>query len=180
MNLTWDAARAGGLVAWGLSTASVAWGLALSTRLLRRRPWPAWLLDLHRFLGGLAVIFTLLHVGALLVDHVVGFEVADVLVPFASTWHPVAVAWGVIAFYLLLAVELTSLARRWVGRTWWRRIHLLSFGVFALGTIHAVSAGTDTTSAIAVAGIAGASLPVALLLGRRFGPPQPVRTPTPP
>src|SRR6478736_4948989 len=62
MNLTWDVARAGGLVAWGLATASVMWGLVLSTRLMRKRPWPAWFLDLHRLLGGLAVIFTVIHV----------------------------------------------------------------------------------------------------------------------
>ena len=56
--LFWFTARASGIVAWGLAAASVVWGLALSTRLLGRRPRPGWLLDLHRFLGGLALSFT--------------------------------------------------------------------------------------------------------------------------
>ena len=30
-----------------------------------------------------------------------GSSVPSVLVPFAANWHPVAVAWGVIALYLL-------------------------------------------------------------------------------
>lgn len=177
MSLTWEAARAGGLVAWGLSTASVTWGLALSTRLLRRRPWPSWLLDLHRFLGALAVVFTLVHVLAVLVDGATDFGVADILVPFSASWHPVAVAWGIVAFYLLLAVELTSLARRWIGRTWWRRVHLASFGVFGLGTIHALTAGTDTTSRLVFAAIVAGSMPLLALAALRLdGLAQPSRS----
>jgi hypothetical protein len=48
--LWWYVARSGGLVAWATCTASIAWGLALSTRIVRKRGLPAWLLDLHRFL----------------------------------------------------------------------------------------------------------------------------------
>ena len=52
--LWWYVARAGGIVAWALLTASVLWGLILSTKLRPPRVRPAWTLDLHRFLGGLA------------------------------------------------------------------------------------------------------------------------------
>ena len=54
----WYVARATGIVGWALLFAAVAGGLVLSTRLARRRPTPAWLSDLHRFLGGAAVAFT--------------------------------------------------------------------------------------------------------------------------
>jgi hypothetical protein len=67
-------------------------------------------------------------------------------VPFTSTWHPIAVAWGIASFYLLLAIELTSLARRWVSRRLWRRVHFASFALFVVSTIHVLSAGTDTGS----------------------------------
>jgi DMSO/TMAO reductase YedYZ heme-binding membrane subunit len=169
MNLPWDVARAGGLVAWSLATASVVWGLALSTRLARRRPWPAWLLDLHRFLGALAVIFTVVHVGAIYVDSYTHFGLADVLVPFATTWHPTAVAWGIVAFYIMLAVELTSLVRSRIGRTWWRRIHFLSFALFVFATVHAVMAGTDTKTDLVLGAIVLLSLPVAALAAIRIG-----------
>lgn len=177
MNLTWDIARSGGLVAWGLATASVVWGLVLSTRLTRRRPWPAWFLDLHRLLGGLAVIFTVIHVAAIYLDTYTHFGLAGVFVPFATTWHPTAVAWGIVAFYLLLAVELTSLARSRIGRTWWRRVHFASFALFAFATIHAVSAGTDTTSMLVLGAIVLCSLPVAALTAIRLnGRTRPVVT----
>jgi DMSO/TMAO reductase YedYZ heme-binding membrane subunit len=184
MNLAWDVARAGGLVAWGLATASVVWGLALSTRLARRRPWPAWLLDMHRLLGALAVIFTVVHVGAVLLDSYTNFGIADVLVPFAASWHPTAVAWGIVAFYLLMAVEATSLARGRIGKRWWRRAHYGSFALFISATVHAVTAGTDTKTDLVLAAIVLLSLPVAALTAIRIGTPAPTprttRAPQPP
>ena len=160
--LLWYSARAAGIVAWALAAASVVWGLALSTRAMGRKPRPAWLFDLHRFLGGTALIFTGIHVASLLLDSYVHFSLLNILVPFTGAWHPVAVAWGVIAFYTLLAVELTSLARARIPKILWRRVHFASFALFAAGTVHALSAGTDAHStafmfaALAVCGLVGA------------------------
>jgi sulfoxide reductase heme-binding subunit YedZ len=139
----WYVARSSGLVTWALVAASVLWGLALSTKVFGRRPRPAWLLDLHRFLGGAAVIFTAIHVGTIILDSYVHFGVTDVLVPLRTSWHPVAVAWGIVAFYLLIAVELTSLLRARLPKRVWRATHFLSFPLFAMATIHGLSAGTD-------------------------------------
>jgi DMSO/TMAO reductase YedYZ heme-binding membrane subunit len=55
----------------------------------------------------------------------------------------VAVAWGIVGLYLLLAVELTSLVRRRLPRRLWRAVHALSFPLFALATVHGLTAGTD-------------------------------------
>lgn len=149
--LWWYAARAAGIVAWVLLSAGVLWGLALSTKVFGRTPRPAWLLDLHRALGGLAVIFTAVHVVAVMLDSYVHFGVAEVLVPLASSWHPVAVAWGIVGFYLLLAVELTSLARRHLSKRVWRAIHFASFPLFVVATVHGLSAGTDAKTGVAIA-----------------------------
>ncbi|MBV8949264.1 MAG: ferric reductase-like transmembrane domain-containing protein [Actinobacteria bacterium] len=166
--LLWFAARAAGLVSWGLLTASVVWGLALSTRALGRRPRPAWLLDLHRALGGLAVIFTGVHVVAIMLDSYVHFGLAEVLVPFASSWHPVAVAWGIAAFYLLAAVEITSLLRSRLPNRIWRRVHYASFPLFVFATVHGLSAGTDTRTGIAAMVTSAALVPVIVLVGLRL------------
>jgi DMSO/TMAO reductase YedYZ heme-binding membrane subunit len=136
-------ARSGGITSWALLALSVLWGLALSTKVFGRRPRPNWMLDLHRFLGGLAVVFAVIHVAAILLDTFVTFGAVDVLVPFASNYHPVAVAWGIIALYALLAVEITSLLRRKLSKQAWRAVHYLSFPLFALATIHLLAVGTD-------------------------------------
>ena len=144
----WYVARAGGLVAWGLVVASCVWGLLHATRALGRRPTPAWMLSTHRYLGALAVVFAGVHVLGLLADSFVQFSIVDVLVPFATSWHPAAVAWGIVGMWLLVAVEGTSLARQHLPQHIWRGIHLSSYAVFALVTVHMLSAGTDAKSIV--------------------------------
>ena len=143
----WYTARAGGMVAWALASLAVIGGLQLSTRIIRR-PAPAWMLDVHRFLGGLSVAFVGIHLIGLLADGFIGYGPADVLVPFVSRYKPGAVALGIVAMYLLLAVELTSLAMRRLPRRTWRAIHLTSYVVFVAGTVHGLTAGTDRHNAV--------------------------------
>lgn len=139
----WYVTRSSGMVAWALLALAVLWGLALSTRALGRRPPAPWLLDVHRFLGGLAVIFTLFHLGSLMLDPVVSFKLNELLVPFASHWKPGPVAWGIAAFYLLLAVEVTSLLKSRLPIRFWRGVHLTSYVLYAFATVHLLTAGTD-------------------------------------
>jgi DMSO/TMAO reductase YedYZ heme-binding membrane subunit len=175
-HLAWYVARATGIVAWALLTVAVVWGLLLSTHLLGRRPTPRWLLDLHRFLGGLALAFTGLHVAALVADTTTSFGPAAVLVPFASSWKPGPVALGVVALHLLVAVEFTSLVMRRIPRRWWRSVHATSFAAFWLATIHLVTAGTDAAHpALVLAALAAAGAVVfltayRLLADRRLRP----------
>jgi methionine sulfoxide reductase heme-binding subunit len=140
--LVWYTIRASGIVTWGLVTASVLWGLLLSSR-STRRPRPAWVLDLHRFISGLALAFLTVHIGGLLLDTYVGFSPAAITIPFASHWRPAAVAWGILACYLLVAVEITSFLMARLSRRLWHAIHLGSFAVFAAATVHALTSGTD-------------------------------------
>jgi DMSO/TMAO reductase YedYZ heme-binding membrane subunit len=142
----WYTSRATGLVAWVLLGFAVVWGLLLSTKALNKSTTPAWLLGLHRQLGGLAVVFVAVHMGVLTLDHYAPFSVRDLLVPMASRWRPGPVAWGVAAFYLLLAVELTSLLGKRFPKPWWRRIHLLSFPLFVVATVHLFLAGTERSN----------------------------------
>jgi DMSO/TMAO reductase YedYZ heme-binding membrane subunit len=141
-HLWWYTARASGVIAWALVTASVLWGLALASRLVRR-PKPPWVLDVHRFLGGASVIFVVVHLVALSLDRYIGFGPVELLVPMASPWRPGALVWGIVAFYLLIAVQLTSLAMRKLPRRLWRGVHLTSFVVFGATVVHAVEAGSD-------------------------------------
>jgi predicted ferric reductase len=146
--LWWYVARASGLVSWSLCTLAVVWGLGLSTRLFGKRPSPAWLLDLHRFLGGLATIFVVVHVGALVADSYIHFGPADVLVPLAASWKPGPVAWGIAGFYLLVAVEVTSLVRRRLPARLWRLVHAASLPLWVFSTVHLWTAGTDATNRV--------------------------------
>jgi predicted ferric reductase len=127
-------------------TASVIWGIILSTKAFPARRRPAWLLDLHRWLGGLTVGFVAIHIGALVADNYVPFGLREVTIPFASEWRTGAVALGVLATWLLAAVQCTSLAIRRLPRKVWRAVHLTSYATFWLTSVHAALAGSDRTN----------------------------------
>ncbi len=183
----WYVARSSGIVAWALLSASVVWGLLLSTkisttRLAAGRLRPAWLLDLHRHLGGLAVIFTAIHIAGIVADSYVTFSWADVLVPMASQWRPGAVAFGVVAMYLLVAVEATSLAIRHLPRPLWRWIHRSSFVLYGTATWHGIAAGTDADNQwfraaawVSVVLVVGLTIRLVLVLRSRSSAPVPAR-----
>ena len=140
--IAWLVARSAGLVAFGLLTLSVWLGLAMSTRLLgpkRQKP----LLALHRTLVWTGLSMVGLHVGALLLDPVLHFSLLSVLVPGDSGWRPGAVAMGVVAGWLSLALAASFRMRKWIGQKGWRRLHYASFAAFWLSLGHALLVGTD-------------------------------------
>lgn len=142
----WFLSRASGIVAWALLCASIVWGVLLSTRLMRPHDRPAWLLDLHKWFAALAVAGVAIHMGALVADTYVDFDWRDLSIPFASQWKSGPVAWGVLATYLLVAVQATSLAMKKLPRRFWRLVHLTSYLMFAMTCAHAFTAGTDASS----------------------------------
>jgi DMSO/TMAO reductase YedYZ heme-binding membrane subunit len=163
----WWLARATGIVAWCMVTASIVWGLTLSSKLVRRRKVPAWLLDLHRYLGTLTLVFVAIHLAALGADDYVDFGLRDLFVPMASAWRPGAVAWGIVALYLLLVVQVSSWCMRRLPRKVWHRIHLLSFVVFVAGTVHGALAGADRSELLVqFAAVAGTTIVVFLVVLR--------------
>jgi DMSO/TMAO reductase YedYZ heme-binding membrane subunit len=171
--LPWYVARSAGLVAWTLLAATVVWGLLMSSKVLRGKVKNSWLLDLHRGLGALALVFTGVHVVAIMGDTYVHFGLASVLVPFAATWHPVAVAWGIASLYFLAAVEITSLLRKRLSNTLWRRVHYLSFPLFVTSTLHALTAGTDAVTPMALITLLLALGAVGILAAVRFAALEP-------
>lgn len=144
----WYVARASGIVAWVLLVASLVWGVLLATRVLKPLDRPAWLLAMHRWLSGLAVVSTGLHLGGLIADNYVHFGWKEILVPGASSWKTTAVAIGVIGLYLLIAVQATSLMMKKLPKRLWRAVHVISYGLVWSVSVHAALAGTDVTNRV--------------------------------
>lgn len=141
----WYVARASGIIGWLLLTASVICGILIPAKLSDRQR-PAWFLDLHRWLAGLTIGFVALHLVALMADSYVEFSLGDLFVPFVSEWKTIPVALGVLAAWLLAIIQATSLAKKHLPRRVWRKIHLTSYVVFFLTSLHGTFAGTDATN----------------------------------
>ncbi len=159
----WYVNRAAGIVAWLLLASSMMVGLLLSSRALGKKARPNWLTDLHRGLSGLAVAFVAVHIAGAVGDNYINFGTADILVPFASGWKPLAMAWGIVSMYILLAVEGSSLLRKHLSKKTWRAIHFSAFPLFITATTHAYTAGTDARSMVGIAVAALATAVIATL-----------------
>lgn len=144
----WYASRTTGIVSWFLFTASVMWGIFTASKYWQEAKRPKALLDLHRWFSSLAWGFVAFHLFGLWADSYVDFGVPQLFVPFASTWKSNAVAFGVVSFWLLAVVQLTSLARNRLSRSTWKRIHLTSYVAWWGSTMHGILAGTDASNIV--------------------------------
>ncbi len=139
----WYAVRASGMLSYSLLWLSTVWGLLLATRWFRKSG--ASLTAMHEFLSLLSLVFVVLHVVTLHFDTYLQFTWLQILVPFmASTYHPIALGVGQIAFYLVAAVVVSFYIRRRIGNKRWRTLHYATFATYGLVLVHAVAAGTDS------------------------------------
>jgi len=144
VQVMWYITRASGLVAYILLWLSTLWGLAISSKLFDPHLLRSYTYDFHEFLSILAIGFLTVHLSVLTLDHYLPFSVTQVLVPFTSTYRPLWVGIGVIAFYLTLVVTVTFYLRRYIGVRAFRLIHGLSMIAYLGATLHAIYAGTDS------------------------------------
>jgi sulfoxide reductase heme-binding subunit YedZ len=141
----WLLARASGLTAYVLMTASVLAGLVLKSRPFGRAVKTASVADVHRFLALLGLGALALHGLALVLDRTVRMPLAGLLVPGASPYRPLAVSLGVLAAELMALVVVSFSLRRRIGVRNWRRLHWATYLVFLMGTLHGLLAGTDSS-----------------------------------
>jgi methionine sulfoxide reductase heme-binding subunit len=144
----WYAVRSTGLVSWVMLAASMFIGGLLAARLVRRAPAVRRAVGLHRHASALALVLVALHLVSLIADSFEHFSLVDVLVPFASTWRPGAVAWGIGAMYIMVTVEATSLMSKRLSKRTWKLIHKASALGFASATLHLLQAGSEAQAPV--------------------------------
>lgn len=151
----WYVARGSGMAAAIFLVILMLSGIGLVTGHTFRflEPLTAW--ASHRALGIAFSISVLLHMFSLLFDHFSPFNIWQLLVPWMSKYRPVSifgfhlgslyVALGVLAFYMIILITITSLF--WVEKKpyLWKISHLLSYIVILLVFVHALYLGTDVT-----------------------------------
>jgi methionine sulfoxide reductase heme-binding subunit len=146
-NWLWYMTRATGIVATVLMLASLGWGFLFSARETGTRLRPAWWLDMHKGLGGLALVFTAVHLVTAFFDSDLGVDLATVFVPGAAQSTTIAFTWGVLAFYGLVIAVFTSWPKMLFRRRTWRAVHLLSVPATVVACVHAYQLGSDAHTA---------------------------------
>jgi cytochrome b561 len=140
---TWDLIRSAGIGAYLMLFLSVAWGLAATTAPLGKRVSKASAAALHQMMSSVGLVLLGLHLAASFADSFMPFSLAELAVPMASEYRPVAVAFGIASMYVTVLVIVASLLRSRIGTARWRRTHLLAVPAFVLALVHGVFAGSD-------------------------------------
>lgn len=143
----WEMIRASGLIAYVLLSVSMIVGIAVRVRALDWLMKRAWVLEGHQTLSVLALVFTGGHMVFTLMNQFLPFTVLGILVPFATGWRPVAIALGIVGFYLLAMLTLSSWLRPVIGQKTWRTIHYSGFACWVVALAHGVFSGSDTSVA---------------------------------
>jgi methionine sulfoxide reductase heme-binding subunit len=166
----WLGARASGVVALGLVTASVGIGLTMAGGVLRRPGLKRKLLAVHEHTALAALVAITLHGTMLLGDRWLNPGVKGLLVPFAMSYRPLFTGLGILGGYLAALLGLTFYLRRRIGVRLWRKAHRFTVVVYALAVVHALGAGTDAGSPWLRDAILATAIPIALLFGLRLVP----------
>jgi methionine sulfoxide reductase heme-binding subunit len=177
--LFWITSRAAGVTAFALASVSVGLGLTMAGRLARGPGRARTLRAIHEQAALGALIAIVVHGLALLGDRWMHPGLAGISVPFAMAYRPVATGIGIIAGYLAPLLGLSFYARRRIGARLWRRAHRLTIVVWLMAAVHAVTAGTDASTAWMRAILITSALPIGALFvarvisSRRRTRPQP-------
>jgi ferric reductase like protein len=139
----WYLTRASGVVALLLLTGTMLLGVVGAKR-WRSERWPRFAVaDIHRNLTLLALVFLVVHILTAVADSFAPIGLKDAFIPFASSYRPIWLGFGALAFDLLLALTVTSLLRRHVGYRAWRLLHWAAYAVWPLALVHGLGTGSD-------------------------------------
>jgi sulfoxide reductase heme-binding subunit YedZ len=165
-HLFWITSRAAGFAALILASLAVSAGLLMSTKLLRGRAGE--LRAGHDTLALATLVAILVHGVALLGDQFLHPSVADIAIPFVSSYKTFWTALGIVAGWGLIALGLSYHARRWIGAVRWRKLHRFTALAWLAGLLHSLGEGTDAGQLWFLAMVALVAIPALALLATRL------------
>jgi methionine sulfoxide reductase heme-binding subunit len=164
--LFWITSRAAGFAALVLASLAVSLGLLMSTKLLKGRTTE--LRTAHDTLALSTIVAIVVHAAALLGDSYVHYSIADIALPFLSSYKTFWTSLGIVAGWGLILLGLSYYARRWVGAVRWRKLHRFTALAWIAGLVHALGEGTDAGQVWFLAMVALVAIPAVGLLVTRL------------
>ena len=146
IHLYWYLGRSAGFVAFWLLFASVAMGLAVSSRVFDGMLARPWVFEFHKFLSVFVLVVMIFHGLIMLPDPYIKFRLSELLVPFQSHYKSTPVAIGIITLYGSVLSTMSFYMKGIIGQKGWRTLHYLTFAIFIGALAHGLWSGTDTKS----------------------------------
>jgi len=169
-HIFWIASRSLGVVALLLVALSVGLGLVMATRSVKGAGPRARVKQLHEATALAGLIAIAGHGLALLGDTYLHPGFAGIAIPFTTSYRAFWTGLGIAGGYLAAILGLTYYVRGRIGPNLWRRMHRWTLGVYLLGVIHTIGAGTDAGTPWLVGILIATGAPIALLTAIRWLP----------
>jgi sulfoxide reductase heme-binding subunit YedZ len=165
-HLFWITSRAAGFAALILASLAVCVGLLMSTKLLKRRGPD--LVATHEILSLSTIVAIVVHGVALLGDQYLHPSLADISIPFVSSYKSVWTTLGIVSGWGLVLLGLSYYARRRIGAARWRKLHRFTALAWLAGLAHSLGEGTDAGQVWFLAMVAIVAVPALGLLVTRL------------
>lgn len=143
-HIFWYLGRSSGFIAYWLLFASVALGLAVSSRVFDGVLGRPWVFDVHKFLSIFVLIVMAFHALIFLPDPYANYKLNELLIPFKSHYRGFAVGVGILALYGSVIVSVSFYLKRFIGQKGWQLLHYLTFLLFIGAMGHGIWSGTDS------------------------------------
>jgi sulfoxide reductase heme-binding subunit YedZ len=165
-HLFWITSRAAGFAALVLASLAVSLGLMMSTKLLKGRTTE--LRAAHDTLALATIVAIVVHGATLLGDQYLHPSIADLALPFVSSYKTLWTSIGIVGGWGLILLGLSYYARRWVGAVRWRKLHRFAALAWLAGLVHGLGEGTDAGQAWFLAMVAVVAIPALAMLVTRL------------
>jgi len=165
-HLFWITSRAAGIAALILSSASVCVGLSMGRR-VKGVTGPD-LRVTHEALSLATLAALAVHGLTLLGDSFLNMSLAEVAIPFVSSYKTFWTSAGIIAFWGLALLGPSYYLRGRIGVQRWKKLHRFTALAWILGIVHSLGEGTDAGQTWFLAMTAIAVVPPLILLGVRW------------
>jgi sulfoxide reductase heme-binding subunit YedZ len=164
-HLFWIISRGAGTTALILASASVAFGLVMSGKLIRgsgpdRRAY-------HEVLSLAVMVAIAVHGLTLIGDSFLHPSLADVTVPFVFSYKTLATSLGILAGWGMIFLGLSYYVRNRIGNARWKLIHRFTLLAWVGGLVHTFTEGTDAGQVWFIALIVLTMAPALVLLAAR-------------
>lgn len=140
----WYMSRTAGLLGYFFIWGSTAWGLLLSTKLVKSILPAPLTFSLHELLSWLGLGFAAFHAFILLGDSYIQFSLADIFLPFAGNYKPLLVGLGSVSLYLCFLIIASFYLKKAIGQKMWRMLHYSTFLLYIMILVHSLLLGSDS------------------------------------
>jgi sulfoxide reductase heme-binding subunit YedZ len=165
-HLFWITSRAAGIAALVLASLAVSVGLIMSLGYLKRTGGDR--RTIHEMLSLATIVAIVVHAVALLGDQYLHPSLADISIPFVSSYNSGWTTLGIVSGWAVIVLALSYYVRGRIGVKRWRAIHRFTALAWLGGLAHSLGEGTDAGQIWFVAMVAIVVVPAVSLLIRRY------------